>query len=169
MNLNRWVGAIFLCLVLFASRFIPHPDNFTPFLALSLFIGFFCRGYWWALFLPLVSIGLSDLQLGLYPGWAFVYIPFVLAVFLGFFLKAKPLSVIGFSSASSLGFFFISNFGVWLYSGLYPTTGEGLWACYLAAIPFFHKTFLSTLFYSLLIYSLVSITERLGDRESIAL
>ena len=49
---------------------------------------------------------------------------------------------------SSVIFFVITNFTVWLFSGYYPKTYEGLVLCYTMAIPFFRNTILSTLLYT---------------------
>jgi hypothetical protein len=56
--------------------------------------------------------------------------------------------VIGYSLVGSVLFFLITNFGVWLGSSMYPQTGAGLIATYVAGIPFFQNTVLGTLFYS---------------------
>ena len=42
--------------------------------------------------------------------------------------------------ASSVLFFLLTNFSVWLGSSVYPQTFAGLAACYVAAIPFFQNT-----------------------------
>tara|TARA_B100000513_G_C11757642_1_gene136422 strand:- start:242 stop:502 length:261 start_codon:yes stop_codon:yes gene_type:complete len=47
---------------------------------------------------------------------------------------------------SSLIFFVVSNFGVWIIG--YPKTLEGFITCYIAAIPFFGWTIAGDLFYS---------------------
>ena len=52
-------------------------------------------------------------------------------------------------------FFITTNFGVWLGSGFYPLTAEGLMACYVAALPFFGNTLASTLVFSGLFYGIM--------------
>ena len=47
-------------------------------------------------------------------------------------------------------FFIISNFGEWLYSGIYRHTPNVLITCYVAAIPLFQNTLAEDLFYSTL-------------------
>ena len=47
-------------------------------------------------------------------------------------------------------FFIITNFGVWI-QGYYGYSMEGLIACYIMAIPFFHYTVISTIFFSIII------------------
>jgi hypothetical protein len=42
--------------------------------------------------------------------------------------------------ASSLIFFAATNFAVWAFDSLYPTTLQGLIECYVAALPFLDRT-----------------------------
>ena len=59
---------------------------------------------------------------------------------------------------SSIIFFVVTNFGVWLIG--YPLTIEGFLACYLMAIPFFINTLLGDLFYSaIMIFSFNRLTK----------
>lgn len=53
-------------------------------------------------------------------------------------------------------FFIISNFGVWVL-GSYEYSFKGLLECYVAAIPFFGNTIISTLIFSTLIEIIFSI------------
>ena len=46
--------------------------------------------------------------------------------------------------ASATSFFLLSNFMVWLGSGMYPHTGAGVLACYAAALPFYGNDLVST-------------------------
>jgi multidrug transporter EmrE-like cation transporter len=87
--------------------------------------------------------------------WA-VYLSFALIVVLGMtMLKEKKIGNIFFASViSSVSFFIITNLGIWLSTGYYAKTGVGLAACYTAAIPFFHQTLLSDLFFVGLLFGL---------------
>jgi hypothetical protein len=70
-------------------------------------------------------------------------------------LKEKKVGNIFFASViSSVSFFIITNFGTWLSTPLYQKTGAGLAACYTAAIPFFHQTLLSDLFFVGMLFGL---------------
>ena len=51
---------------------------------------------------------------------------------------------------SLLVFFLITNFGVWT-SGMYGYTLDGLYLCFVLAIPFFTYSLMSTLLFSLII------------------
>jgi len=70
-------------------------------------------------------------------------------------IKQKKIGNIFFASVTaSVVFFVLTNFGVWLSSPFYAKTGAGLAACYTAAIPFFHQTLLSDLFFVGLLFGL---------------
>lgn len=60
--------------------------------------------------------------------------------------------------ASSTSFFVLSNLAVFLRSGMYPHTADGLIACYAAAVPFYQNDLLSTLVFSGLFF-LLPVTE----------
>ena len=45
---------------------------------------------------------------------------------------------------SASGFFLLSNSIVWLTSGMYPHSGAGLVACFVAALPFYGNDLVST-------------------------
>ena len=53
-------------------------------------------------------------------------------------------------------FFIITNFGVWSL-GSYGYTANGLLLCYVLALPFFGYSLLSTLFFSVVIESLIKL------------
>ena len=49
-------------------------------------------------------------------------------------------------------FFVATNLYVWLGSGMYPLTVEGLVACFTLALPFFQNQLAGVAFYSLLLF-----------------
>ena len=127
-------------------RLIPHPPNFTPIAALALFGSTTFRNKWFGLLLPIIAMGISDLYLGFYSISIWVYSSFFLISLLGLYwkkIKVKNVFI------SSLIFFIITNFGVWL--GGYPKTIEGFLLCYTMAIPFFINSILGDLFFSYLL------------------
>ena len=92
------------------------------------------------------SLVIFDLIIGFSLINIFVYLSFIVIVLVGnHFKKIKLKSVL----ISSIVFFIISNFGVWLIG--YPKTVSGIVMCYTAAIPFFINTILGDLFYSFLL------------------
>ena len=60
----------------------------------------------------------------------------------------------GMVVAGTFSFFIITNFAVWAMDGHYPMTLEGLIACYIAAIPFYGNTLLSTALFSALFFGI---------------
>lgn len=141
-----------LTLMIFAAAFVrllPHPPNFAPIAAMALFGGAYFNKKWAAFLVPLAAMFVTDLVLGFHETMWAVYLSFALIVVLGMImLKEKKVGNIFFASViSSVSFFIITNFGIWLSTSYYAETGAGLAACYTAAIPFFHQTLLSDLFF----------------------
>ena len=136
---------IVLAFVLLAVvvRLVPHPPNFTPITALALFGATTFKNRILGTLLPLIAMAISDLYLGFYSISIWVYSSFLIISLLGHYLKKINTKGI---LISSLIFFLVTNFGVWL-SG-YPFTIEGLLLCYTMAIPFFINSIAGDLFFS---------------------
>ena len=151
IQLNTRIVVITL-IILFAafSRLIPHLPNFTPIGAIALFGGAYFFNKKLALLIPFLAMLLSDLFIGFHGTMLAVYLSFIAIVGIGMLLKGrvKPLSVLFAALGSSILFFIVTNFAVWMGSTVYPQDLVGLIACYTAAIPFFHYTALGDLFYS---------------------
>ena len=138
---NHFVVAIIIIAI--SSRLIPHPPNFTPITALALFSVIHFKNKYLGILLPVFCLLISDLVIGISIINLFVYLSFILISGVGYlFGKINIKSVL----LSSLIFFIITNFGVWLIG--YPKTVEGFLGCYIAAIPFFGWTIAGDLFYS---------------------
>lgn len=137
------------------SRLIPHPPNFTPVAAMALFAGAVVADRRLAFIIPLAALLLSDLIIGFHSTMLFVYLSVALMTVLGFALqKRRSIAyVLSGAVAGSVLFFALTNFGVWLVGGGYENTFAGLVSCYIAAIPFFHNTLLSTLLYTGLLFA----------------
>jgi hypothetical protein len=129
------------------SRFIPHPPNFAPIAAMALFGGVYLDKRY-AFIVPLLAMVLSDIFLGFHSTIPYVYGSFIVTALIGLWLKNhKSVGlIVGASLTSSVLFFIVTNFGVWV-SGVYPQTLGGLAACYVAAIPFFRNTVFGDLLY----------------------
>jgi hypothetical protein len=147
-------------------RLVPHPPNFTPIGAMALFSGAYLGRRALAFVAPLAAVLLSDLVLGFYAGMGFVYAATALGVLIGWALSARrsALRIAGAALASSLVFFVVTNFGMWLFSGFYPRTAEGLAACYVAAIPFFQNSLAGDLFYTALLFGGFALLEHVVPR-----
>jgi hypothetical protein len=166
-NHSRLLALLSAILIAAALRLVPHPPNFTPIGAMALFSGAYLgRRGGIALVAPLGALFLSDLVLGFYHGLPTVYFSVALIVIIGW-LSLQRISVLRVGAAavaSSVLFFVITNFGMWLSSGFYPRTLAGLEACYIAAIPFFQNTVAGDLFYAALLFGGFKIAELLMPR-----
>lgn len=151
------------------SRLIPHPLNFTPIAAMSLFGGTYIRNKKLAFFIPMATLFLSDLVMqlvngtGFYPEMMFVYGAMVLMTLVGFALRGKNQrsAILAASLTGSILFFVVTNFGTWT-TGLYGYTTQGLINCYVAAIPFFKGTVMGDLFYNLVFFGAYGIYSRMN-------
>ena len=145
-------GIVVLAVVL---RMLPHWPNFTPLAAMALFAGTWMKRRELAFAIPLAAMLISDIFLGFHQTMIAVYIGFALIVLVGFYLRrnVKVHTVIMASLASSVIFFVITNFAVWM-SGMvgYPMTAGGLVQCYVAAIPFFRNAILGDLLYNTIFF-----------------
>lgn len=151
------------------SRLIPHPPNFAPIGGMALFGAAYYVRKMWAYLIPVTAMWISDLILNnvvyaqyfdsfvwFYTGSLFTYAAFAIIVLMGTFTLRKvriPQLLVSALGASVI-FFVVSNFGVWLTSGMYPRSWEGLMACYVAAIPFFQNTILGDLCYTAALFGL---------------
>jgi len=144
-----WILTLMIFVAAFV-RLVPHPPNFAPIAAMALFGGAYFNKKWAAFLVPLAAMFVTDLILGFHETMWAVYLSFALIVVLGItMLKEKKAGNIFFASViSSVSFFIITNFGIWISTSYYAKTGAGLAACYTAAIPFFHQTLLSDLFFA---------------------
>jgi len=146
MNYLKISIGIFLALA--ASRFIPHPPNFTSLIALSFYVPVFLGpSYILAL---IFSFVLTDLIIGFHALTLFTWGSiFVIGILSKNFVKNIYFRTLGVLSGIFI-FFLVTNFGVWIL-GSYGYTLEGLIDCYINAIPFLGNTFISTVIFSLLI------------------
>lgn len=142
-----------------ASRFVPHPPNFTPIGAIALFGGASFANRRAAFLVPLGAMFASDLILGLHVLLPVVYACLAFNVFLGRWLckRRRPLSVAAAAFAGSCVFFIVTNAACWAL--WYPRTLAGLTACYVAAIPFLRNTLLGDGFYAVVLFASLALAE----------
>jgi hypothetical protein len=146
-----------------ALRLVPHPPNFSPIAAMALFSGAYLPKRALAFVAPFAALLLSDVVLGFYAGMNFVYFSFALTVLIGWAIASRktPLMIGSAAVASSVLFFVLTNFGMWLFSGFYPLSGGGLAACFVAAIPFFQNTLAGDLLFTALLFGGFALFERM--------
>jgi len=145
-----------------ALRLVPHPPNFTPIGAMALFSGAYFGRRAMAFAAPLGAMLIADLILGFDGSMPFVYAGVMVTVLVGWLLgnRRNPVAIGTAAIASSVAFFLLTNFGVWATGSMYPMTGAGLAACYVAAIPFFQNSLAGDLFYTALLFGGFALLER---------
>ena len=153
------------------SRIIPHPPNFTPVIAMAIFMPYLTRNLTSAMLIPLSAMFVSDLVLGFHSSMFWVYGSILIGTTLSHYTMSMKRTTLHLGSNALLAstiFFVVTNFAVWM-GGMYPMTFDGLLLCYTMAIPFFGNTLAGTIFYvsllGLVSYSATNISRRYTDDE----
>ena len=152
----RYMTLTLLMLLAVSTRLIPHPPNVAPITGIALFAGHSFGDKRIAFLLPLLCMFVSDIFLGFHAIMPFVYFSFICISHIG--INSKKITN-GTIFGSSLLFFLVTNFGVWLTG--YPYTLAGLVSCYTLAIPFFVNTVIGDFFFT---YSLSYSFNRLEEK-----
>ena len=126
-----------LFIVLAASRFIPHPPNFTSLIALSFYVPIFLGKR----FIPalLICFIITDIFIGFHTTIVFTWGSVIFIGLISYLFQKNIYTRIIGALSGSLAFYIISNFGVWSL-GSYGYSLDGLLVCYIAAIPFYSNT-----------------------------
>jgi len=159
----RYLFTLLLVIIGVVFRVAPHPWNFAPVGAIALFAGATFDDRRSAFFVPLVTMFIGDLFIGLHSLMPVIYATYALIAVLGMLLRERRHSVAaigGAAFASATIFFVITNFAVWFMGTTYPKTFDGLVACYIAAIPFFDRTLASDLLFSAIFFGAFALAER---------
>ena len=151
MNIEKFSKYVLILVGLIGTmllfRIVPHPPNFTPIIALSLYLPILF-GFW---SIPFIILGfaITDYFIGFHSLLIWTWGSLVIIGFISKFCK-NIYSRLIMSFISSLIFFIISNFGVWATGSFYEANLQGLIYCYIMAIPFFTNTLLSTILFACL-------------------
>ncbi len=151
LKISYFISPLVIITIAAVLRLLPHPPNIAPIAAMALFGGAYLDKKY-AIIIPLLALFFSDLFLGFYgmEKMVFVYGSFLLIGCIGIWLKKhkKTTNIIIATLLSSLLFYLITNFGVWLIGTMYPKTFSGLIDCFVAAIPFFRNTLIGDFLYT---------------------
>jgi len=155
MKKKKIIIAIFIIIFGFAFRVFLNEQvgipNFEALTALSLVSGSFLGGVF-APIIPLLMAFSSDIYFGNTSVYLFTWSAFALAGILGTLVrrnsKHRFLKITGLGVLSVLFFYFWTNFGWWLTSGMYQMTFSGLIRCYIAALPFLKNQLISVLIFT---------------------
>lgn len=148
-NRFRIILAVVLLGLAIATRFMPHPANFTAVGAAALFAGALFPKKW-GIFLPLVAMILSDIFLGYHKTMLFTWSSMAVIGLIGVYVRShmRAFPVVLASLAGSVQFFLVTNFGVWLVEQMYPKTVAGLMQSYVMGLPFFRNSLLGDLLFT---------------------
>ena len=175
MNKTKQSGFILgLIILALASRilnaYVPFLGNFAPVTAIALFAAVTFEKRWMSLVLPVSLMFISDVIIAQINGLsvihhytAYVYGGFILVNLMGILSKKNfgTGKMIGVTLASSLVFFLISNFGVWMdvQSG-YARSLQGLLDCYIMGLPFLQWTVLGDLLFTTVLFGAYNVFTR---------
>ena len=160
-----------------------YPWNFVSLTAMCLYAGAYCSDRRLAFGLPLLTVFVSDLCIGLLTGhieWAFppdrwaAYLTYPVIILMGTGLNRQPWPLRGFEVlirgfVAELLFFMVTNFAYFLVQTSLPHTTAGLITCYIQAIPFAGKAFASTAIFSVMLVSPLAIRAAGGAMTETAL
>lgn len=151
-----------LIIVAATLKVVTFPNSFTPIIAIALFCGAIFEEKKMAFIIPLLAMLLADVVLELsskaagFYGWGQLanYACLVFVTLLGVAMrKINVASVAGFSVASSLLFYFLSNSSVFFMSaGYYEPSVNGYLLCMEAGLPFLQKGILVDLLFSTIFF-----------------
>ena len=141
---------IFVLACVIAARFLL-PANWTPVLALALFMPYVTRNKSIQILMPVSVLLITDIFLGFYgQTMFFVYATLIfIALISRYQSTGSLLSLMKYSVGSVLIWHIVVNFGVYLNGH----DGSSLALTYLLAIPFDLRLMMSSVFFSLLFYS----------------
>jgi hypothetical protein len=153
--------AVTLIIMAVALRLVPHPANFAPVAAVSLFGGAVLPRKF-ALWVPLAAMVISDMVISFYDIMPVIWCCYLLiALASSFWLKpASAIRLAVLTLSASIFFFVVSNFAVWVASSMYDHTLAGLTQCYAMALPFFRNTFLSDALYTTALFSMFAVARK---------
>ena len=154
-----------------------YPWNFSPILPVCIFGGAFYGRRIMVYAIPFATWLAGDLGIWALTGrvdWAFysfqpvVYLSVALVATTGLALRRQQSwsRVAAAGVISSVGFYLVTNFGLWAFSGgnLYPQTMAGLADCYVRGIPYFRNTLISMAVFLPLLFSRAALKEAVSVR-----
>ena len=160
---NKIFYLIFFAIILACARVIPHPANFTPIIASAIMGPMLIKDKFFGTSIPIIAMFLADIIIGFHSYQIVIYLT-IATISLIAPMKNRFSHLMIFSLASSIWFFIITNFAVWLAWDYYPKNIEGLIMSYTLAIPFFTNTIISTCLFTGLFSLLYKRMEMLNEK-----
>ena len=171
--------AIGMILAAALSRVAFYPLNFSPVIAMALFGGSVIKDKKLAFLLPLLAMFIADVLFEItniapgFWGWGQLASYGILGLITVFGFNLKKINVAnvtGFSIASSLIFFFLSNSTAWLFDSynMYTRNFAGWMNCLAAGIPFLKNGLAADLVYSAVFFGGYVLLEKFAFKKAVA-
>jgi hypothetical protein len=170
---------IALALVIFAAilKVATYPHTFSPIIAIALFSGAVISDKKLSFFMPLLAMFASDIILEIFsiaPGFYGMeqlgnYAALLFITLLGFAMKKiNVISVVGFSLASSILFYILSNTNTFLFDTFnsYENSFNGYLNCMTAGIPFIK--FIPDLVFSVILFGSYALLFKTAGKKATA-
>ncbi|MEP7197760.1 MAG: DUF6580 family putative transport protein [Saprospiraceae bacterium] len=168
---------------LIISRLIPHAPNFTSSLTGLVFGGVVLRkGFYGVLILLayfIADLAINNIHYSVdHTGfqWAsqsfyWIYAGLVIVFFISRLFTENlesPFRIMVLSLASSLIFFLLSNFGVWLEGVIYVKDFSGLFQCFIAGLPFLLNDLAASVFFGCVFFGIYWLYESSQEENILA-
>jgi len=151
------MDTVFIILIGVLSRLMPHWANITAVGGIALFSGsrFGIRK---AILITFITMFLSDALLGFHALMWATYGSLFLGILIGRWVgnQTGNWRLFGGIFSSSVIFFLVTNFAVWVATPMYPRTMSGLIDCFIMALPFFRNSLLGDFVYTFVFFKLFS-------------
>lgn len=150
------------------GRILPHPQNFTPMLAVGLMAGMMYKSGWTSSIVILTCTIVSDILLSTYNSevmaWSYspfvqcvVYLTLIASAFMGKLIQPKQMGKTCLVALTgSILFFLTTNWACWVNGSMFPHTFGGMMENYAFALPFFGNTLVGDQFWTLLLVGVYS-------------
>ena len=149
-----------LCVV---ARLLPHPPNFAPTAAVTMFGCMLFSRRWHTCAVVASAMLVSDWFIGFYDLGVMVTVYAALLAPIAarrWLRKATAVRVGTVAVLSGVGFYLTTNAAVWFFTNTYPANLQGLAASYVAGLPFLRWTLLGNLFYSAVLFGVFGVLGR---------
>lgn len=171
----RQIFVLALILLVASTRLMTFLPNFSPLTAICLFGAAYFVKKWQMIIIPLLCVWISDVLVNniiygeyfnsftlFYQGFYWQYLGYIIIALLASIglTKVTTLRVLGMGLGSTIFFFLFSNFGVWVSSGMYAKTFDGLIQCYIAGLPFIKGALIGDLGFSALLFGTFALAEQ---------
>jgi hypothetical protein len=162
---TRTIVLILMMLAISTARLIsyefPQLSNFTPLGAIALFGGAYFTDKWKAYLVVLTTLFISDIFINYlytsrlifwYSGAMWVYLPFLLMVFIGSFIRKTSVANVGLASIGSVCLHWLITDLPWFYGTRYPHNLYGYGQSLVAAIPFERNMLLADILFCAILF-----------------